>query len=1146
MSFLKGGTMRFSVLAAFFFCALVNTTAQPAYATPLHGVILSPEGTPVAGAKIWAGALWVDSYSEKDGTIQRFTTDATGAFTVEVPDVPGKKTLAFVRVQSEKFSLLDTVVRVGDNKIKLSAPKTIRGVVKDEKGKPIADIPVRVIASLSSNAEDSVALNEGLMEDGMMGFLKLMDWVAALAPIETRSGADGKWSFDNLTSAIVMLHDERYAYAMGYAGIPGAPGGGEFVSLVAQPGAIVKGRVVSPEGTPLTGVRVTGANGIYGRPAATDAGGNFSLANLPPGPTVLMALGGQAKSIIPMMPLNKPLNSGEVREIGDWKATNGVTVTGILVDAKTGAVIPGVKVGGLFGKPAITGADGRFSVQMDAKQPMLSIMHTGYARYFKPLDKVTGTTYDAGRITLEPALSLTGQLVDEADAPVKNVMLIVMTRRDNFPSADAAQSDVDGKFKVNVPVGAATLQLQNEEWEIVGGAQMKITVTENNAPIKVKVRKMAVQKVEGRVVTPGGKPIQGVTVVLQATRASTGDELGDVISVVNPQKNADTDAQGRFSLEVTGATKSVTVRSVEGNAYLMRKTGTGKLQNGVWAISDTIVAELTGQVKGRVLDLKGAPVAGALVTTPEVIEYTPVKSDAAGNFLLTKLPEGEAVVLAAHDRNFARGTAKNGQVELLVSPPGVIVAPMRHQLFEQIVKKNPDGLSRYWHVLGIETMLAIGLQSDGALTPGDFTLTNADWNKAARSTLNILEQSATKAPDWLRQNGSALLAKIPQDEKISDQRFETEYALAAALAFGSEAERTTAKQWLDFASKAKDKPNDTNANARRWFFLAGLAGALDDPRANNFALSALTMAEAAGKKSILDNASTWGRFLGLGGARMLSLLDAEWPLEARVKAWSSAVQTLAPYDDKGARALLGRLEELDKETTPNPAPGAAPPPPLPADEAGTVNNIVSFLLTRQAKSDPAGALEGAEKLKRFDWRLRTAIARGAMGRKDYVLAARVMRPALELPGQPLSELAEFAALSEAFDKDLAAKFWAKAQASIKPVMGQYYDYSSVGEYAFFRAPYDPAPERLRLEALWLQARPNPANPANTPGALLGGDQSYLWSSAMLAAAMMPYDGGRAIEMMAELPENYSKDARARIAAYLLANEADRALLHPEN
>ena len=273
----------------------------------------------------------------------------------------------------------------------------------------------------------------------------------------------------------------------------------------------------------------------------------------------------------------------------------------------------------------------------------------------------------------------------------------------------------------------------------------------------------------------------------------------------------------------------------------------------------------------------------------------------------------------------------------------------------------------------------------------------------------------------------------------------------------------------------------------------------------------------------------------------MASLDAEWPVIARINALSGAINAVAPFDLKRAKALLEPLKELEKD--PEYKKQRAGEPNYYAQESPPSERAQTEILQAQAKNDPAGAFAETEKNKTMDWDLRGRIARSAFRAGKLDLVAQAIKPAIDdkQAWVPVSTLASVALIIETFDKDLAGKLWERADERLKQSEAQnqqqqYRDYTEKADYAFYRAGFDPAMARLRLETTWPDARP----------AAKGEDTANnRYSHYQLIGAMVALDPVRALEMMAESNDDGRRNARSRIIAYLLADEKERALLAQE-
>lgn len=1116
--------------------------AGAAQAASYSGKVLTQDGNPVAGANVWMSAIGLTKYSLEDGTIKRATTPADGSFRFDIDAPPQGSGIVLLRVQADNFAPEDTVMKAGEKVVKLSPANSVRGIVKNPKGEPVPDVPVQLVFS-PSNIQ---SLEGDIQEGGMNVFVSLMAWTSALPAIQTKSGADGKWALNAAKTAIIGIKDPRFAFAFGMSGMGGVRGleDSGFLTLTAQPGASVKGKLLTTEGKPLKDAFVIAASGVFGTPAKVNDDGTFVVDGLPPGPASLVGLTSDPDWIIAPLQVTKPLVAGTVTDAPDWKAAKGIEVTGVLINKKTGKPIVKASINSVISGGTQSDEQGRWKLRTSPQMGMLQIMHPDYAPYMKQLSNLgDGPIVDIGQISMNPVLKVKGRLLDTEGKPVPNVIIMASVKQEpnaeNFmPSMANATTDTTGDFELKLAQGQTYLTIQDKKWELKDGLFYIFRSEDATAPLSLKAKKLTPQKATGRVLRPNGQPVVGATVVAEVVKPDVPD---DAVYFSNRDSvNAETDAQGRFSAEVFGTVKELNVLKVEGDQYIMRQKGKGKKEGEGWQLSDTVVALLNGTVKGRVLDAKGAPAIGAWVSSPEASTFAPVQTDATGNFSLDKLPEGSAVIFAAQNTDFARGTAKDGEVQLNLVAPARFVLPMRRQFFQQAAKDGIGSLYSYWRNIGSEKMLAVSLQADEALPYGDTGITAASWNTAGKSVLQMLAQSLKYDPAWLRANGLELLGKVPAD-KNEDERLRAEGAVAAALAFGDEKQRATAKQWLDFESKMPDTRDNPTKNANRWFLLAGIAGALDDARATNFTLSALTFADTAGKKAIESTDKTWGRSLGIGGAKVMSSLDGEWPIKSRAEAYLGAIEAVAPLDIKRAQALRETLVELEKDPEYKKASDAD-------NNSGRAqvmklsDQAENIIVRAIAMTDPAAGLALVEKQKSFDWTLRETVAREAwrVGKTDIVV--QTLKPALEQGWSSSAAMSRFAVLTAGIDKDLSDKFWKKAEERLAQTDVQniapdaYHDYDEVATYAYQRAAFEPALSRLRLETLWPKAHPQ-------------GDKDETrynrWSHYKLINAMMTLDPVRALEMMADTDEQGRQNARTDVIAYLLSDDKEHPLLQAQ-
>ena len=189
-----------------------------------------------------------------------------------------------------------------------------------------------------------------------------------------------------------------------------------------------------------------------------------------------------------------------------------------------------------------------------------------------------------------------------------------------------------------------------------------------------------------------------------------------------------------------------------------------------------------------------------------------------------------------------------------------------------------------------------------------------------------------------------------------------------------------------------------------------------------------------------------------------------------------------------------------------------------------------------AETDPEAALALLEKTQpgQTDWQLLPIIVRGLVRQEKFVAARHALEPVEKMELIQSGLFSYFAALTAGFDKELSAKLFAKADATMSN--GQLDDQGQ-SYYGFYQGTQNPAQARLWLEWLWQRA-------------VQSADAKNPYQSQMsqngIAAAMMGVDQLRAIELLGLVPENWNKgQARGFILAWLLADPADRPMLRRE-
>lgn len=533
-------------------------------------------------------------------------------------------------------------------------------------------------------------------------------------------------------------------------------------------------------------------------------------------------------------------------------------------------------------------------------------------------------------------------------------------------------------------------------------------------------------------------------------------------------------------------------------------------------------------IEGRVLDPAGKPAVGALVLDLRAAERgeAPVTADNAGRFKLEHLPPGDAVLLAASGKAFARSTLRTGEpAEVRLSAPGSVTAPQMDALLLGMSEKSIAPLLPYREYVGDGRLLEMALRLDAARIGGPVEDSAAGENVSA-VLLNAVQRDPAGTTQW----------SVAQLERFAPLRTRAGVALPvwqANAAYNDEPVHEALRRALGTQKIPMPGAERSVESVGQWFALASLAELLGDAKADGYMDLGLANADVLGQEQILKNSDSWGEALGPGGLRLLRRLDDGWPAPARLNAWCQAAAPLARFHPKDVPAFLQEATVL-----------ADDPAVKARDTDLTLRGYLWGLSTWRigrarvacaqalAATDLPAAMEQA-RLVPIPWMASPAykrIAESALAQGNKTAAVQAMKATSDGERELRSY---YAARIRALDATLSDEMFAAVADLAKRAMGE--NYAPVEpSIAFYRAPYEPARSRITLEAEWarrehLGQTSEGMNPEVLP---------------RLAVAMVALDLKRSVEMLNAVPERRRvKDlARAQILAYLLAAGPVRDLM----
>jgi protocatechuate 3,4-dioxygenase beta subunit len=454
-----------------------------------------------------------------------------------------------------------------------------------------------------------------------------------LIPNESRAwtSAAGAFRLSGLSAgSLYGLTASHPRFGVARAAVEGKAAG---VRVVLRPGASVTGTVVDDEGRPVPEIEVEivrptemgPENRPENRPESlgrtrADAEGRFIVPSLPSGPAALRIRRTGA------LPFERPgieVPGSGTADLGRIVLPNGAALTGRVLDPD-GNPLPGAEVWKAdlenFEAPwpdqpsAVAGPDGGFTIGGLPSGPVqLAACHIGS---FPQKTFWGDVPPEPVAITLDLASRLTGTVVDPEGRPVAKARVLAirpafhegqgdaLAALDHPPCGNGEETvltDAEGRFTV-APL-EPDLYILSVEAD--GFLPRRIADTEvrreGQADLAIALERGA--SLSGRVTDPRGEPIEGASI--------SGSEAIDT--------HVETDADGRYRIE--GIETGTVNLSVSHPGFEIGSPNV-EIAAGENTFDVQLEPDRSGEdtsaryeVRGRVLDPQGGPVANARVTT---------------------------------------------------------------------------------------------------------------------------------------------------------------------------------------------------------------------------------------------------------------------------------------------------------------------------------------------------------------------------------------------------------------------------------------------------------------------------------------------------------------------------------------------------
>jgi uncharacterized GH25 family protein len=627
----------------------------PALETLAGRVVSSADGKPVAGALVWRS---------DPGTLRR--TGVDGSYRIDlVPDPED----TWLQAAAPGF-FPETAEATGPAgarqgpALALTPALSVSGVVVDEKGVPVSGVEIR------ATPKQGDRFNRAMMRSGGTA----------------RTTPAGRFRVGPLTAGTAHeLRLSRTGFAPGSDEVPPLLPGRPAADLriVLRRGRTGFGRVVNASEQPIAGARVALRRdesgdmmrrmrqlfqGSADEPAfegVTGADGRFEIRDLPAGNWSLEArASGFAPLTVPGLTLPEGAGSTgliDLIDLGTVVLTPGAAVEGYVVDPR-GHPVEGAEVHASDGGspmsmarflrrpdaasvplPAVTGQDGYFRIEdrRAGETVNLDASRDGYAPAAAPGVRVP--TGEPVRIVLQPTSAVEGKAVDGDGKPVAGARIVILPtdRRAGFQIEDGT-SDDGGVFRIeDVPPGAAEARATARGFQAASVSNLEIRAGQDLKGVEIVLAAGAA--VEGRVLSPAGRPVAGADVEVLAAEEGRRFFMMPV--------SAQTDGDGRYRLEGVAPGARTVQASHESYRSAVRDLEVRPGENTL-----DISLEGGSEVRGRVVDEGGAPVPGARVSLREGVRSWDLPggvSGADGGFTLEGVADGTYRLLGEKD-GFAR------------------------------------------------------------------------------------------------------------------------------------------------------------------------------------------------------------------------------------------------------------------------------------------------------------------------------------------------------------------------------------------------------------------------------------------------------------------------------------------------------------
>jgi protocatechuate 3,4-dioxygenase beta subunit len=1087
-------------------CCLALSTISVAHAETAIIRVLDATEKPVPGAEVAILDLGRITDSNRWSVL---TTDEAGRVVTErTPSPLYKGVLGRVTIYKRGLAPIVSTIRAGDNIFRLSAGRSLSGMVRDREGKPVIGTPLTTKNIYGTDANFS-----------LIGHPFRAHFTA------TTDNA-GRWTLQDLPltgRVVVGLEGEGIVHHELWADLAAT---NELPVLQARPAAFLEGRVLDSENQPIAGVEImalpTTALQVGAFKAQSDATGRFRLSGLATGTYTISPRAPEEKELVAPPLTGMAAREGETIPLPNLVLNSGAVVTGRVVDSETGTPVSGSYISGTGGNSSTVDAEGRYRLRIAAGPANL---YLGVPQDYLNETNERNITLALGESTvidfrLKRAATFEGVARDETGKPVADLKITVTqqySRKNDI-------TDVGGHFSIpGLKPGEMTIEIQGA-WDFITPRKVSLPL---RTPLVLTLKRASVMIISGRVVDTRGFPMAGASVTISASKQLEGNVWSsDHTQLV-------TDADGRYEWREIrpGANATISVSKnrhrvvtpakVAANREIMGISGVPiPNPNPVYQVSDAVLQPMQRVLQGRVIDEAGAAVAGATVIAPRGNPEVKAVTDFQGRWTLIDLPEGDFSLMAADASRFGETQPDAPQVTIVLKP---LTAQKRDLVQARaILREIIENHSRRNSFRHEAPAVLAPYDWEGALELIAILNANRANNTPRASDLVMLASSLKQvSPTLAHEKLSALVTALPADGDTMSMYMATQ--AASITPDWSLKVLTKARGSL---SAVAAKPTSQDIFTR--LYLANLASVLKQPGAAEFVDEATALALLRNEPAEQQMFPSIVEGVAFDPALVERVL-AKTPAGEWAATVARAIPILAKNDLPAARRLLDTMAEKA-------ANGDASVGPRIQEYFGGATVAV---VRRLAPAATAAALRLARRVNSASYRSRALALIAPNLPKEQ--AAALFREAFD----GVSDWDEgirpwIAAVASQSNAELGSRFFDE----IGLQLGANARGHNNSAIAFAMAPYRPGHARLLLESAWGIAQAD---------RLPGVSSSYLWPTTV---AMSAIDANRALKMVRSHSSEHENDntnesdheeyqrwqSQGKIAQYLLLPAESRHTL----